>query len=187
MMEAGEKRKKKEAAVIVPIVNGDSILFIKRSRNLKHHSGEISFPGGQLEEGEDYRDAALRETREELGIEPESIEIIQELPDVITMRTNYHVVPFLARLGTTHLKPNPDEVERIIVYRIRDLMEVERCIIPGFYYIYPMPEGVIWGATARILHNLLRRMRSIPPGGKPERVLEVLPSLPEEVFEKKGP
>ncbi len=159
-MSKGESRGKKRAAVIVPIVNGDSILFIKRSRSLRHHSGEISFPGGQLEEGEDYRDAALRETQEELGIEPQSIELIDELPEVVTLRTNYLVVPFLARFKTTHLKPNPDEVEGIIVYKIRDLMEVERCIIPGFYYIYPMPDGVIWGATARILHNLFRWMRT---------------------------
>ncbi len=154
----GTGRGKKDAAVIVPLLNGESILFIKRSRKLRHHSGEISFPGGQLEEGEDFVEAALRETREELGVEPESIEIIDRLPGVITLRTNYHVVPFLARLKSTNLKPNPDEVEDVIVYRIRDLMEVERCIIPGFYYIYPMPRGVIWGATARILHNLLQKM-----------------------------
>jgi len=159
-----KETRNKEAAVIVPIVNGDSILFIRRSRKMRHHSGEISFPGGQLEEGEDYMDAALRETQEELGVEPQSIEVIERLPDVITLRTNYHVVPFLARFKTTHLKPNPDEVEGIIVYKIRDLMEVERCIIPGFYYIYPMPEGVIWGATARILHNLFKKMRGkLPP------------------------
>ena len=153
----------KEAAVIVPIVDNDKILFIKRTKNMRHHSGEISFPGGKLERGENHLQAALREAQEELGIKQEDIEIINRLPAVRTLMTDFHVIPFLARLRTTEFQPNRDEVERIIIYGIRDLMDLERCILldrfPYRYYIYPMPEGVIWGATARILHNLLKSMK----------------------------
>jgi len=154
---------RREAAVIVPIVNDDSILFIRRSRKLRHHSGEISFPGGQLESGESHLGAALREAMEELGVSRQDLEVITRLPDVITLRTNFHVVPFLTRLKTLHLNPSQEEVEEVIIYKIRDLKEMERTIIPGFYYIYPMPKGVIWGATARILHNLLREINPRNP------------------------
>lgn len=153
----------REAAVIVPLIDGDRILFIKRTRKMRYHSGEISFPGGKLEKGEDYLKAAIREAHEELGIGEGDIEIIRRLPAVRTYMTNFHVVPFLAHLRAKELHPNRDEVERIIIYRIRDLIELERCILldrfPYRYYIYPMPEGVIWGATARILHNLLKDYR----------------------------
>jgi len=133
--------------------------LIKRSRSLKHHPGEIAFPGGIIEDNESPIDTAIRETYEELSIEKEFIEIIGILEGVFISRTNFYIIPVISNLNPKALNKiniNKKEVEYIVIYSFKELVDLRRVIIPGFWYIFSSPKGVIWGATARIINELLK-------------------------------
>jgi 8-oxo-dGTP pyrophosphatase MutT (NUDIX family) len=148
-----------KSAVLIPIIDGSEILLIKRSKNLKNHPGEIAFPGGIIENDEDPIETALREAHEELSIKREYIKIIGILEGVFISRTNFYIIPVISNLEREALEGiriNEDEVESVIIYTIEELLILRRVIIPGFWYIFASPKGVIWGATARIINDFLK-------------------------------
>jgi 8-oxo-dGTP pyrophosphatase MutT (NUDIX family) len=148
-----------KSAVIVPIIDNKEILLIKRSKKLKNHPGEIAFPGGIIENDEDPIETALREAYEELSIKREYIKIIGILEGVFISRTNFYIIPVISNLEREALEGiriNEDEVESVIIYTIEELLKLRRVIIPGFWYIFASPKGVIWGATARIINDFLK-------------------------------
>lgn len=155
------------SAVLVPVVNthdGPSIILTKRASHLKNHRGEISFPGGRVEEAESARGASLRETEEEIGLLPHNVEIVGQLDPLTTFVSNSVIMPFIASVHTLNeLVANGDEVARIMVVPIAELVR------PDTYWNewWPTPRGdlnihffalddeTIWGATARILRQFI--------------------------------
>lgn len=175
-------------AVLVPLVDlpdGPALLYEVRSKHLKHHAGEICFPGGKLEAGEDPIRCALRETQEELRIPPEAIEIIGEL-DFLYLRSEALLFPVLAQIsaaGIESLRCESEEVSDTLLIPVTQLIthppKRYRYRMPaavGFDFPYekagitpnyPWQEGVmevpvyedlpypLWGLTARITYWLL--------------------------------
>ncbi len=164
------------AAVLVPLFEDDGdvrVVLTRRSATLRSHTGEVSFPGGRLEPGEDAVAGALREASEEIGINPAVVEILGQLAPLSTMSSRAAITPFVGALpGRPSLTPSPDEVELAFDVALGDLAgdgvyRAERWSAPGMperpMHFFELPEDTIWGATARILHELLTIVMQ-PPG-----------------------
>jgi 8-oxo-dGTP pyrophosphatase MutT (NUDIX family) len=160
-----------EAAVLIPIYAGDGGLvavFTERRADLRRHAGEVSFPGGRRDPGEDLRDTALREAEEEIGLRPDAVTIVGALPPTPTFVTNYSVYPFVGLIEPGEVfRANPTEVEAVVELGLADLVagfERKRLIrrgVPIKTATYSVEGHFIWGATARILEALLERLRPI--------------------------
>jgi 8-oxo-dGTP pyrophosphatase MutT (NUDIX family) len=158
------------AGVLVPLVEpgGPSAVFTRRTEHLSRHAGEISFPGG-LRHGEDrdLRATALRETHEELGLDPSGVEVLGALPPVHTFVSAILIVPFVGVLTERPaFEPNEAEIAEVLEFGLADLDRAESLVefsrgdhvYRGF--AYEMPNATIWGATAFILHDLLEAIRA---------------------------
>ena len=159
-----------EAAVLVPLLGeaaDPGIVFTERRHDLRRHAGEISFPGGRRDADDvDLLHAALREANEEIGIEPGEVDLLGALPPIGTFVTNYKVHPFVGVIpDASRLDPNPAEVATVLQFRasaLRASFQMRRLVrrgVPIRTPTYLVGEHLIWGATARILGELLRRMR----------------------------
>lgn len=156
------------AGVLVPLVEGSSVIFTRRSATLSRHAGEISFPGGiRHDEDATVARTALRETEEELGIAPGEIELLGALPPVHTFVSAILIVPFVGILRPApEFRPNEAEIAEVLSYGLGELAEAESEVEwarDGHVYrgfAYEMEGATIWGATAKILHSLLELVRS---------------------------
>jgi 8-oxo-dGTP pyrophosphatase MutT (NUDIX family) len=158
-----------DAAVLVPLYLDDGRLhavFTRRRDDLRRHAGEISFPGGRQDPGEaDLRRTALREAEEEIGLPGDAVELIGALQPTPTIATNYAVYPFVGLIepGRTWT-PSAAEVDAVLelpVDRLRagsERRRLRRRGVPFRTDVYVVDEHLIWGATARILADLLRRI-----------------------------
>ena len=181
----------KRASVLIPLVKKDnsySILFELRSKTMKRQPGEISFPGGIIENNESPKEACLRETFEEIGIKEEDIDIISPL-DVYVSHANLIIHPYLGLIkNTDNLNLNESEVDHVFLVPLNYLLDYDvTCytndvkVIPkddfpynkipnkenykfaqGDYpvWFYEYKNYVIWGITARILENFLDFIKS---------------------------
>jgi 8-oxo-dGTP pyrophosphatase MutT (NUDIX family) len=148
------------------------LVFTRRSSALRTHKGEVSFPGGRLHDGETPEEAALRETHEEVGLDPSTVTLVGWLHPVLTFVSGSLILPVLATTETRpHLEASPDEVERIFDVSLAELAEPdvfheERWRIEGRkvrgsdddsfpVWFFEVAGEMIWGATARMLHELL--------------------------------
>jgi 8-oxo-dGTP pyrophosphatase MutT (NUDIX family) len=157
----------RKAAVLIPIQRsdqGDVIVFVVRSRDLRAHSGEIAFPGGALEEQDaDLQACALREAQEEIGLDGRDLRLLGQL-DPIVVAARYAVTPFVGLLGKEALpRPHSPETAAVLRVPVRTLLE-EGCFGVRLYqssdgprstYQFVCGETAIWGATARMLKRLL--------------------------------
>jgi 8-oxo-dGTP pyrophosphatase MutT (NUDIX family) len=160
------------AGVLVPIVDGPEpwVVFTRRAEDLPRHPGEISFPGGLRHAGDrSPRATALRETEEELGLAQREIEVLGALPPVHTFVSGILIVPFVGMLPPgPSFAPNADEIAEVLQYPLAMLEESERLVEyprgDHVYrgYAYEMADNTIWGATARILHDLIEIVRGEP-------------------------
>jgi 8-oxo-dGTP pyrophosphatase MutT (NUDIX family) len=159
----------KDAAVLVPLYLDRGSLhavFTKRRDDLKRHAGEISFPGGRQDfPDEDLRVTALRETEEEIGLRREDVELVGALEPVGTFVTNYKIHPFVGVIKPGHAwTPQPTEVEEVLELSLPDLRagyESQRLIRRGVPFktpTYTVGPHFVWGATARIVESMLRRL-----------------------------
>ena len=180
-------------AVIIPIIKiGDelNIIFESRAKDLRTQPGEISFPGGKLEKGESFRQAAIRETMEELNISRNNINVLGEM-DYLISYSNMEIHSFLATIDGVEVDeifPNPGEVDHIFTVPLNFFLENE----PNGYYLemetkynkeFPynlIPNGedykfrkarrtiyfyqyngyIIWGFTAAIMKNCIGKIKA---------------------------
>jgi 8-oxo-dGTP pyrophosphatase MutT (NUDIX family) len=160
-----------EAAVLLPLhgwPDNPGLVFTERRHDLRRHPGEISFPGGRRDPGEELVDTALREAEEEIGLDRKRVEIVGALPPVGTFVTSYKVHPFVGEISPgLNFTPNPSEVESVILASLEELRagydrrRLTRRGMPIRTDTYLVGENLIWGATARILGLLLERIDAV--------------------------
>jgi len=161
-------RKLHPAAVLVAVTQDRQVILTKRSSGLRHHPGQIAFPGGRQEKGDaGPEDAALREAEEEIGLGRNRVEIIGRLPGHETV-TGFAVTPVLALAdGTAALRPEAGEVDEIFRVPLAHLTDTTRFRIEArrwqgrqrSYFTVPYGPYYVWGATARILRGLAEGLR----------------------------
>jgi 8-oxo-dGTP pyrophosphatase MutT (NUDIX family) len=161
-----------DAAVLIALFERDGDLhaiFTKRREDMKRHAGEVSFPGGRQDVGEeDLRVTALREAEEEIGLPRDVVEIVGAIGPTATFVTNYAVYPFVGLIADgREWAVSENEVEEVLELSLRDLRdshELRRLIrrgIPFQTHVYEVGGAFIWGATARMLHELLERLEPL--------------------------
>lgn len=155
------------AAVLIPLIidaNERMLLFTRRAPDLDDHPGQISFPGGRQEAGDtDLVDTALREAHEEIGLEPSRCTLHGSLDPIITV-TGFEVIPFLGEVPNGPYERNPSEVAEILSVPVEALLD-ERNYEAAIrehpnngettVHYFTVDGTTIWGATARILVQLL--------------------------------
>jgi len=162
-----------QAAVLAALyVDGGDLhaVFTRRRDDLRSHAGEISFPGGRRDPGEALQVTALRETEEEIGLPREHVEILGALTPTPTVATSYAVYPFVGLIDPgKEWTLSPREVDAVLELSISDLRagydrrRMLRRGVPFRTDTYVVGEDLIWGATARILADLLARLDALPP------------------------
>ncbi len=156
-----------KAAVLIPLFKKNNeyhILFTRRTEKVRHHKGQISFPGGRQDPDEDLLTTALREASEEMGIDRKDVKILGELDDFCTLATDFCVTPFVGLIPYPYpFRVNRREIEEVLEVPLLALLDEtgfreelhERNGEPFPVYFYRHNEHTIWGATARILKQLL--------------------------------
>jgi 8-oxo-dGTP pyrophosphatase MutT (NUDIX family) len=159
-----------DAAVLVPLFGlpdgGVGVVLTKRRDDLRRHAGEIAFPGGRQDMDEsDLRDTALREAHEEIGLPPEAVDLVGALQPTPTIATNYSVYPFVGLIEPGHeWTMSAFEVEQVLEFPLAELRagydrrRLMRRGVPFRTDTYVVGEHLVWGATARILADLLERV-----------------------------
>ncbi len=161
-----EGRKLRPAAVLVPVISaadGARVVLTKRSSQLKHHPGQVAFPGGKIEAEDGTPEAAaLRESHEEIGLDPASVQLLGRLPAHETV-TGFTVTPVLALIRDPFTPvAEAGEVEEVFTVPLEHLLDPGRYRIERrrwlgqwrSYYAVPWGPYYIWGATARMLRGL---------------------------------
>ena len=159
-----------EASVLIPILTFKKdleILLTKRSNNLKNHPGQIAFPGGKKDQIDSSPiETALRETQEEVGLNPKNVEIIASLPSHKTA-TGFVIKPYLGLINQPFSETlRQGEVDEIFTVPYEYILNEKNFSIQTrkwngsqrSYYVVPYGPYYIWGATARILLNLSRAL-----------------------------
>lgn len=161
----------KISAVLVLLTTGDrgtEVLLTRRSAQLENHRGEMSFPGGRVDEGESIITAALRETHEEVGVHPDLVEVRGELSALSTFVSKSYIVPIMATISAKPVMTlNTHEVERAMWVPLEELVRPDTFSWEWWSFDRPessnerpmfffhLEDETVWGATARILHELL--------------------------------
>lgn len=139
------------------------LVFTKRSDTVRHHKGEISFPGGAADPGDaSLADTAIRETVEELGVDPGDLTIIGDMSEMLTYVTGFLVKPFVAHVPTreayAHSEAEIAEVLRIPLRVLTDVGREAEWEARGYRFttnVFEVDGNVIWGATGKILRDFL--------------------------------
>jgi 8-oxo-dGTP pyrophosphatase MutT (NUDIX family) len=158
-----------EYAVLVPLyVDGDGVLRIiltKRPEHMPTHPGDVVFPGGHRMDGEDPVATALREAHEEIGLPTENVvEVLGGLTPVTTRDRTRPIVPVVVRIDRpADLVPDPREVDVIIEPPLADLLDEARWLQRDWFghdlWFFEFEEGILWGATAFMMRELLGVVR----------------------------
>ena len=165
-----EQGIKSAAAVLVALKmhKGElHVILTKRAQHLRHHPGQIAFPGGKIEPSDGSPEAAsLREAQEEIGLPPDNVEIFGRMAEHLTV-THFTVTPILAFVHSDfEPRLDPGEVEEMLLVPLEHLLDTSRYMVEGRmfrgsirkYYTVPFGPHYIWGATARMALRLAERM-----------------------------
>jgi 8-oxo-dGTP pyrophosphatase MutT (NUDIX family) len=167
------------SAVLVALFERDGetrVVLTRRAAHLRTHTGEVSFPGGRLDGGESPEAGALREAAEEVGLDPAQVDVVGRLTPLVTFSSSARITPVVGTLpGLPTLRANPHEVEHVFDVSLAELaadgvFREERWIVParpmpvvdagedGSFpvWFFELPHDTVWGATARMLVELLR-------------------------------
>jgi 8-oxo-dGTP pyrophosphatase MutT (NUDIX family) len=158
--------------VLVPLfqpseAEAPHVVLTRRRADLRRHAGEISFPGGRQDsEDADLAETALREAEEEIGLTREVVALIGDLPPISTFATNYLIHPFVGVIPAgQRWRVSPREVDAVLELPLRELQEsrtrtrLQRRGIDFETDAYILDGHLIWGATYRILADLLTRLQ----------------------------
>ena len=162
--------------LLYPVAEVTHVVLTRRTETLGKHRGQISFPGGRMDPGDlDLIQTALRETREELGIDVSGADVLGTLTPLYIPPSNYLIHPAVAALPSRPIfAPNPHEVAEVIEVALETLAAPEaRSVAPmpvarnGTTYVVDMPHFVagghrVWGATAMVLAELLEALDDAP-------------------------
>ncbi len=174
------------ASVLVALfdVDGEAhVVLTRRARTLRAHRGEVALPGGRRESGESPWETALREAREEVGLDPASVRPLGWLTPLSPRVAPGVIMPVVGALaGPPALEAQPDEVERVFTVSLAEML-AEGAFLEerwrregmaglddeGFFpiYFYRVPGDLLWGATARVLTDLLTMVSAEPALGRP--------------------
>jgi mutator protein MutT len=158
----------RHSAVLLAVADGTDgaeVLLTRRSQALNSHRGEISFPGGRVDAGETFEQAAVREAFEEVALDPSLVTLHGRLDPISTMASRSYIVPVVGAVdGRPTLRPAEGEVERILWVPLVELTRSDTFREevwtfngePRPMFFFELDDETIWGATARILHQLLR-------------------------------
>jgi len=177
-----EDRVTRASAVLAPLYDVDGrvhVILTRRAGHLRTHRGEVSFPGGGQDPGEDLLDTAFREAWEEIRLPRRGIEVVGELDHLTTVSSNSYIVPFVGELPSrpTDLVPDPAEVDHILHVPLDELTldEVFReehwMRAPPrarTMYFFELVGDTVWGATARMLRQLLSIVLGLDPHARSE-------------------
>jgi len=168
VIENGQSLRR-HAAVLIPFFKAHDeyrVLFTKRTHRVEEHKGQISFPGGAVEGGDgSFRETALREAHEEIGLEKEDVAVLGQTDDTLTLASNFVIHPFVGLIPHPYyFRINREEVERLIKVPLKVFM-VENAAdkmgdvqYGGSTYhglVFPYDGEVIWGATAKIMEDFV--------------------------------
>ncbi|MFC4356718.1 NUDIX hydrolase [Halobium salinum] len=180
----------RQAAVVAPVLDRDDephVLFTKRADHLGQHPGQMAFPGGGREPSDDDLLAtALREAEEEIGLLPTEADVVGRLDDIATV-TDYSVRPFVARIPDREYTPDEREVAEIAVLAVADLVdrenyESEHRDHPHYgevrLHFFHVDGYTVWGATARMLVQLLELTTDWRMPAEVDRVVDPDADLP---------
>ncbi len=167
---ADEELKYRHAGVLIPLFDDHGmcrVLFTKRTDTVAEHKGQISFPGGGVDEGDQtVEDTALRETYEEIGVYREQVEILGRIDDTLTVVSNFVIHPFVGLIPYPEdLSLNRAEVDSIIkvplnrffpenILEKTHLVEYDGMTLNTLSFKYR--DDLIWGATAKIMDNFIK-------------------------------
>jgi 8-oxo-dGTP pyrophosphatase MutT (NUDIX family) len=163
-----------DSAVLLPIYQKDGkchIIFTKRADHLTHHKGQISFPGGaRHDDDKSLLETALRESREEIGLNERDVQVLGELDDAATVTSLYRIVPFVGLIPYPYdFKIDRFEVDEVFALPLQGLLNnanrKEENLVYGDKIIrvftYELGGRVIWGATAWILNQFIEILRTV--------------------------
>jgi 8-oxo-dGTP pyrophosphatase MutT (NUDIX family) len=146
------------------------LLLTRRPLHMRRHAGQLSFPGGRIEEGEETLAAALREAREEIGLDPSAVDVLGRLSETLVLQSAFRLTPWVASVPYPYpYTPDPREVDEIIHVSISSLLRpgahrVEQREAYGMnldVHYFELGAEVLWGATARITWELLGIWRTL--------------------------
>ncbi len=162
------------SAVLVALADGEEgaeVLLTRRSRHMRTHKGEISFPGGRMDPGETPAETALREAHEEVGLDSSLVTLFAELDHLSTVVSRSHIVPVVGRLSAVvPLGPASPEVERVMWLPLAELVRPDtyhserwgRSPTDRLLHFFELEDETVWGATAFMLVDLLTRIAAAP-------------------------
>jgi 8-oxo-dGTP pyrophosphatase MutT (NUDIX family) len=141
------------------------VVFIRRSDRVGTHRGDVAFPGGVIDFGETPTAAALREADEEVGIHPDDVEVIGQLPEFAATGSGFHITPIVAVTGgRPHYVANHDEIDAVFDSSLVEILDPARYReetwrsptgAPAEIPFFELDDGTVWGATACMLLELL--------------------------------
>jgi 8-oxo-dGTP pyrophosphatase MutT (NUDIX family) len=155
------------SAVLVPIfdgLSGPEVVLTRRSQVLTSHKGEVSFPGGRVDAGETFIQAAIREAYEEINLEPSHVQVIGEMNALSTYVSNSHIVPVLAYLETPpSMTAVNAEVDRVFSVALTELVRDDTYVEEHWgtppnqhqIHFFHLDDETVWGATGKMLHQLI--------------------------------
>lgn len=165
----------RQSAVLLPVFEKNNklhLLLTKRNRRLKHHPGQISFPGGKCEKDEQALDTALRETEEEIGMKRQEVEIIGKLSELYIPVSGFNIHPYIGFVSINNdLNLNKDEVEEVLDVPLESLLRKDninkkwvsggtgKMKVPCYF----IDDNIIWGATSMLIAELVALLRNYNP------------------------